>query len=302
MSVATITPEAGFLVDLAVRNGLVIDRSSVALNEMGLDFRVGFATAVDGQRWLLRVPRRPDVMVRARSEAAALAMLRRHLPVAVPDWRIFSDDLIAYPVLPGLPGLTFDPASYEVTWHFEKDAPLFVETLGSTIAALHAIPRAAAIEAGMAPHTIADVRDKLRADLGCVRGEFEIPAAKWEGWQAWLADDSYWPLETTVVHGDLYAGHVMVDRDGRVRGLIDWTEARLGDPAIDLVGHIKGFGIEALPALIEAYGVAGGHVWPRVMDHCLKLHSAAPVTYALFALTPGAESHREAAQAQLLES
>lgn len=293
-------PAIQSLVDLAARNGLVIDPSSVELNEMGLDFRVGFATTENGQRWILRVPRRPEVMVRAKSEGAALAMLRRHLPIAVPDWQIFSGDLIAYPVLPGLPGLSFDPTTYEVTWHFNKDAPLFVETLGAAIAALHAIPRDVAIASGIASSTVANVRQKLRTDLDRVNGEFEVPVAKRDDWRAWLTDDSYWPLETTVVHGDLYAGHVMVDSDGRVTGMIDWTEARLGDPAIDFIGHIRGFGLDALPSLIEAYRAAGGHIWPRFIDHCLKLHSAAAINYALFALTPGAEDHREPAQAQLL--
>lgn len=288
------------IADIAARNGLVIDPSSVSLNEMGLDFRVGFATAVDGRRWVLRMPRRPDVMTRAQSEAAVLAMLRCHLPITVPDWQIFSEDLIAYPILPGLPGLTYDPTTYEVTWHFDKDSPPFVETLGAAIAALHAIPRAAAINAGMAPNTVADVRQKLRTDLDRVKDRFEVPAHKWDGWQAWLADDSYWPHETAVVHGDLYVGHVMVEANGRVTGMIDWTEARLGDPAIDLIGHIKGFGLESLPALIEAYRAAGGRVWPRLTEHCLKLHSAAAIAYALFALIPGAEDHHDAAQAQLL--
>lgn len=301
MSSSNIPPDAQSIADLAARNGLVIDPSSITINEMGLDFRVGFATAEDGQQWILRLPRRPDVMTRSKSEAAALAMLRHHLPIAVPDWQIFSEDLIGYPMLPGLPGLTFDPTTYAVTWHFDKDAPLFVETLGAAIAALHAIPRVSATEAGMAPNTVTDVRHKLRTDLDRVKGEFKIPAAKWDDWQAWLSDDSYWPPVTVVVHGDLYVGHVMVQPDGRVVGMIDWTEARLGDPAIDLIGHIKGFGPESLPALIQAYSAAGGTVWPRLTDHCLKLHSAAAINYALFALTPGAEGHHEAAQAQLME-
>ncbi|MGA0598278.1 hypothetical protein ACO2SS_24670, partial [Enterovirga sp. CN4-39] len=58
-----------------------------------------------------------------------------------------------------------------VTWHFEKDAPLFVETLGSTIAALHAIPRAAAIEAGMAPHTVSDAETAALRDYYRVEDE-----------------------------------------------------------------------------------------------------------------------------------
>lgn len=228
-------------------------------------------------------------------------MLRQHLPIAVPDWQIFSDELIGYPMLPGLPGLTFDPVTYETIWHFDKDASLYVETLGAALAALHAIPRVDATKARMAHNTVADVRQKLRTDLDRVRETFEISAAKQDDWHAWLSDDSYWPPETVVVHGDLYAGHVMVEPDGRVVGMIDWTEARLGDPAIDLIGHINGFGFDSLSALIQAYRAAGGVIWPRLVDHCVKLHSAAAINYAVFALMPGAEGHHEAAQAQLME-
>src|SRR5690606_6319005 len=122
-------------------------------------------------------------------------------------------ELIAYSLLPGLPGLTFDPASHAVSWHFDREADLYVDTLGTAIAALHAIPRAEAVAAGMADNSVADIRAKLRADLERVRETFKIPPAKWDDWQAWLAEDSYWPPASVVVHGDLYAGHVMVEPD-----------------------------------------------------------------------------------------
>jgi len=168
-------------------------------------------------------------MAHAKGKAAALAMPRHHPPVAVLNWCIFSGDLIACPLLPSRADLTFASATHAVIWHFDKDSPAFVETLGAAIAARHAIPRAMAIEAGMAPCTVADLRRKLRSDLRRVRSAFEVPAAKWSEWQAWLADDSYWPLDATVAHGDLYAGHVMARPDSRVGGMIDWIEARLGD-------------------------------------------------------------------------
>ncbi|MBS7700332.1 MULTISPECIES: macrolide 2'-phosphotransferase [unclassified Chelatococcus] len=298
----SLSPDAQDILDLASRNGLTLDPGSLSLNEMGLDFRVAFATDLQGQRWVLRIPRRADAMERAASEAAVLTLLRDHLPVAVPEWKIFTEDLIAYPILPGLPGLTFDPGTYEVTWHFDKDAKLYLDTLSAALVALHAIPPSAAIDAGMVANGIAEVRVKLRNDLERVRTEFEVPKDKRVSWQDWLNDDSYWPPRATVIHGDLYAGHVMVEPDGRVTGIIDWTEARLGDPALDLIGHIKSHGMAALPAMVEAYRVAGGISWPRCIDHCRKLNSMAGVNYALFAMTPGAEAHRKAAQALLLEA
>ena len=110
-----IDQDAQSVADLAAASGLKIDPQSLTFNEIGLDFRVGFATAVDGTRWVLRLPRRTDVIARARKEARMLELVRSRLPLSVPDWQIFSDALIAYLMLPGNPGLTFDPETYAVT-------------------------------------------------------------------------------------------------------------------------------------------------------------------------------------------
>ena len=296
---AAIDQDAQSVADLAAASGLKIDPQSLTFNEIGLDFRVGFATAVDGTRWVLRLPRRTDVIARARKEARMLELVRSRLPLSVPDWQIFSDALIAYPMLPGNPGLTFDPATYEVTWYFDQASQLFPRTLGAAIAALHAIEADLLQEAGLPVFTPDQVRQKWLADLDQVRGRFEVMPDQWQSWQAWIADDSYWPDVTVPIHGDLYAGHVMVDEAGRATGIIDWTEGRVGDPAVDLVGHIRAFGEAALPALIEGYSSAGGRIWPQIAQHCSKLNSASPVNYALFALTTGDAGHMAAAQAQL---
>jgi len=296
---ADVDQDAQSVARLAAASGLAVDPRSIRFNEAGLDFRVGFATAEDGGRWVLRLPRRPDVIDKARGESRTLHLMRSRLPVAVPDWRIFTDELIAYPMLPGEPGLTFDPKTYEVTWHFDQASPLFPQTLGSAVAALHAIDPEAAREAGMPVFSPDQVRRKWLTDLDRVRDSFDIDPGQWAAWQEWIAEDSYWPDFTVPIHGDLYAGHVMVNEAGRAVGIIDWTEARVGDPAVDLVGHIRAFGEAALATLIEAYSAAGGRTWPRLEEHCRKLNSASAVSYALFAMTTGDAGHRAAAQAQL---
>jgi aminoglycoside phosphotransferase (APT) family kinase protein len=39
---------------------------------------------------------------------------------------------------------------------------------------------------------------------------------------------------TTLVHGDLYIRHLLIDDRGRPCGVIDWGDVHLGDPAVDL--------------------------------------------------------------------
>lgn len=58
------------------------------------------------------------------------------------------------------------------------------------------------------------------------------------------------------LHGDFAAEHVLLDEQGLPTGVIDWTDARLGDPALDLAGLVYW----ADPALLEAAVLAYGGV------------------------------------------
>lgn len=57
-----------------------------------------------------------------------------------------------------------------------------------------------------------------------------------------------------LVHGDLQAAHIFIDDEGGVRGIIDWSDAGVGDPHYDLavltVGHE-----EHLESVLEGYGM-----------------------------------------------
>ncbi|MEM0831247.1 phosphotransferase, partial [Escherichia coli] len=126
----------------------------------------------------------------------------------------------------------------------------------------------------------------------------------WQGerldrWQRWLVEASSGPECSGVVHGALYVGRVLSDHTERVSGMIDWSEARVDDPAIDMAAHLMVFGEEGLAKLLLTYEAAGGRVWPRLAHHIAERLAFGAVTYALFALDSGNEEYLAAAKAQL---
>ncbi|MCB9539020.1 MAG: phosphotransferase [Myxococcales bacterium] len=65
-----------------------------------------------------------------------------------------------------------------------------------------------------------------------------------------------------VVHGDLYARHVVVEA-GRLVGFIDWGDVHLGDPALDLsIAHAL-LPPDAHGAFRVAYGDVDRATWAR---------------------------------------
>ncbi len=271
----------------------------ITTNEMGLDFQVAFARAEDGQAWVLRLPRRPASMVRAAYERRVLEFLAPRLPVAVPDWQVVSERLIAYPLLPGQPALTFDATTYAVDWHMAKDSPEYPRQLGRILAALHAIPLEDAQQAHVECLAPGDLRSDLAGKVDRVCRELGIAAGLHARLQAWLDHDTLWPDFTTFTHGDLYAGHVLVDAHARPTAIIDWTEARFSDPAIDFVGHLNIFGADSLSVLLQAYQDAGGRTWPDMAAHIGERVAAALVLYGIYALTTADPKHLADAKAQL---
>ena len=285
------------LLALADDHGLDLVPDSLRTEEVGLDFRVAFARARDGQRWVLRIPRRAEVLPRAAIEGRLLALLAPRLDVAVPDWRISTERLIAYPLLPGTPGLTVR-ADGAVDWHVDMASTEFASTLGAFIAQLHAVDPVEAAATGIPAHTPAQVREGWRADLARVAEHFEIAPALRERWESWLAEDSYWPDRSVLTHGEIYPGHTLVQGE-RLSAVLDWTTAAVGDPARDFMFHRAGAPPEAFDAALAAYTDGGGTVHARLGEHCEEMFSASPLAYGLYALETGEQQHREAAAAAL---
>lgn len=283
---------------LAAEHGLAVDPSSLRFNEMGLDFRVAIARAEDDRQWVLRVPRRPAVMEQARVEGSLLAAVSGHLHIEMPDWRIHSERLIAYPLLSGTPGLELGEDGAP-RWHVEVSAPAFAESLGGLLGELHAVPAELVAPSGIPIRAPEQCRQAWSDDIDRVAGQFRVAGDLLASWRRWLDDDGLWPDHSVLCHGEIYPGHTLVDDDGRIIGVLDWTTASVGDPAQDLMFHRATATAEAFELTLTRYRERGGRTWPRLGEHCAAMLSAAPVRYGLYALETGEQQHRGAAQAQL---
>ncbi len=286
------------IVQLAAEHGLQL-QEGMTFNEMGLDFRVAFATDASGNRWVLRIPRRAGLDAQIGRESQILALVKRHLPVAVPDWRVCSPHLVAYPLLGDKPALTFDHETYAVTWHIDREGTAFVQSLAGILVCLHGIPVREAEVAGIPAATLHEARVAMQDKLDRVKRELDLPALAEARWQGWLDDDRLWPDFSAFIHGDLFAGHILAESTGTITGIIDWSEGQVGDPSADFAGHAAVFGEEGLRELIRAYEQAGGKTWPYLYDQAMARQGATPLAYAHFALTVGSDTHLEAAKAQL---
>jgi aminoglycoside phosphotransferase (APT) family kinase protein len=59
-----------------------------------------------------------------------------------------------------------------------------------------------------------------------------------------LSIDALWTYPLAPVHGDLGLEHIIVDNGGEVSGIIDWSDVRMDDRAVDLAGIAKTAGLE----------------------------------------------------------
>jgi aminoglycoside phosphotransferase (APT) family kinase protein len=276
------------LLARARRHGRALAAASDALEDTGLDFAVAHARDADGAPWIVRAPRRPDVVAAARVEARVLALVGPRLPVAVPDWRVHAPEVIAYPRIEGVPAVTITAAGPQ--WNVVDPAapsPAFIDSMARALAALQSIAPESAAAAGVPTATIAATRAKLAAAMTATREVLQPSPRMWARWQRWLHADALWPTHTALVHGDLHPGHLLLADDARVIGVLDWTEARIDDPSIDLALLLGCFGRDALVRLVERFAAAGGATWPGIVEHAGERWAAFAVLSAEWALRVG---------------
>lgn len=194
------------IVGLARSQGLTVHSENAQLNETGMDFQVVFAKDDTGMPWVLRKPRRSDVVERASAEGITLAFLRANLTADVPDWRIHTPELIAYPMLKGTPAAGIDLEQKQYVWNMDHQPPSddFVRTLADILAELHGTDQISAGQSGIEVIRPEDFRQMTADSMVDVKNKLGVSTTLWERWQKWVDDDAYWPGFSSLIHGDLH--------------------------------------------------------------------------------------------------
>ena len=185
-----------------------------------------------GDTLSVRLPTAAGYVAQVDKEHTWLPVLRRALPVAIPE-----------PVARGRPG-----RGYRWPWSIYRwidgdvatlnriaDPMEFAEGLAAFLHALQSAdttrgPVAGAHSAFRGAHLEvydADTRVAITALAGLVDGESSL-----EVWEAGLAER--WSDPPVWIHGDLTASNLLV-RDGELAAVIDFGCCAIGDPACDLV-------------------------------------------------------------------
>jgi len=211
-------------------------------DESDIEFDDGWdmtASLVDG-RWVDRSPRRPEVEPQARREAAVLPWLAPQLPLPVPVPRIISENplILRHAYLPG------DPCPGESAAHGRA--------IGEFLRALHSIDPRDAVARGLLDAESAFAANQEIRDRMAVEVLPRLPDHVRDEGRALLERAAVPAVDTCVVHADLGLDHVRVDND-RVTGVIDWGDACVGDPSIDLAPTTIGPAPAFAQAVLEAY-------------------------------------------------
>ncbi|MFD7664531.1 phosphotransferase family protein [Streptomyces sp. NPDC059788] len=131
--------------------------------------------------------------------------------------------------------------------------------LARMLVRLAEVPVADAGALGVPPEAPRNMPGLLRrateaAEAVAARGEFEadrLPRLRVAG-----AEDATAP--GTLVHNDLKGEHLLVAEDGRIGGVLDWTDAVTGDPAEDVAGLAISVGAVAAVRIAAAAGFGSG--------------------------------------------
>jgi aminoglycoside phosphotransferase (APT) family kinase protein len=233
---------------------------------------VAFGSGWDNAAFLVngelvfRFPRRRTWADLLEREIAVLPEVARHVPVP-----------ISAPTYVGLPTEFFP-------WHFagypliagstacalaldDTERTALARPIGTFLRSLHAIDPQPAIARGLPPDRLGrlDPERRLRASLERVATIREAGEDRdLDAAIAWLS--AHPPIAVpearrTIVHGDLYPRHLILDERVQLRGVIDWGDVHYGDPAIDLaIAHML-LPVSAHAAFRDAYGAIDARTW-----------------------------------------
>ena len=224
----------------------------------GERFRVGFVEDAEHRRWVVRLP--VDAVAAAQQDASVplLSMLARRVPFSVPSPKGFvglrdGRRAMVYPLISG----------YSLVLYTVPPGTGLAAEVGRALAHLHNVDRRLFEEAALPSYDAAECRRRhlIEVDRGAHTGL--VPAGLLSRWERMLEDVSWWRFAATPIHGRLDGNHLLVafssDEDaasGRIRAIVGWENAQVGDPAEDFAALIAAAAPDTVDTVLEAYAMS----------------------------------------------
>lgn len=192
----------------------------------------------------------------ASAEARLLRLLTSRSPLPVPQAvRLISDEVMEMERVPGSPLLHHLPLTSR------DEVPRLAPALGGFVAALSRVPRGDVEDLVPVEHpSLDEYRDEAAGLARALHPELTVAqrkaAASFLG-----GDPPPSPTSLYLAHTDLGAEHVFVAGTPRhITGVIDWSDAAIGDPALDLGLIMRDLGAVGFRHALTAFAAGGGDV------------------------------------------
>ncbi|AQS71889.1 phosphotransferase family protein [Streptomyces pactum] len=204
-----------------------------------------------GARCVLRLAPDREAAVRQRRELRLRELVRPYVSVAVPTSVAHGE---------WAPGLTYT-LDAKVPGESGEDhdvSALGEADLAALLTGVREVPVGQAETLGVpraAPRSLETLREAAERAARRLAEADEFDAARPERLtRAATVQLAAQPGAAVLVHHGLAGEHLVVGADGRVRGVLGWTDAVLGDPAEDIAGLALSVGS---PAAVRAATLAG---------------------------------------------
>ena len=260
--------ELAGIATVAVPGLDVVGASELTFGATG-DYDAALLRTGDGLTVIARRPRSPAAAQEQRAQRAALAAIsagvRSRLPFAVPTLLgAFTGRHQQLDVLAFIPGRT------AVQVELAHDS-LLVAEIGRAIGAIHGLPKAFVVEAGLPVLDAEEARAAAELLIDRAAATHRLPQALAERWRAAVDDDSMWQFVPSVIHGSLERGSFVTNGAGVV-GVLGWSDLRVGDPAHDMrwVQTLDG---AAQRAVLDEYAEARGATVDRQLRQRAVLYA-----------------------------
>ncbi|WP_408009718.1 phosphotransferase family protein [Pseudalkalibacillus sp. A8] len=210
-------------------------------------------------QWVFRFPKHDEALKSLQTECAQLTYVRPYITLPTPepifvntDTNILGQAFFGYPLIPGAPlyaeTVNDSPSSVQ-----ER----FAQNLAQFLCELHAIPTEDApgmvISNDTAYNYWVKLYEKIKQSLfSYIRLEKQQLITR--HFELFLNDRSNFEFIPAIIHGDFGISNILYnDEEKQISGIVDFGSSHVGDPAIDIAGLFKQYGLQFVDIMANYY-------------------------------------------------